>query len=308
MQRKGVIALAIGGALLGAASVAVLSGESPSAVPLAIEYTPPPTPTPVPTPTPEPTPAPVPTAVPQLINNGPRDRAQVALTFDTSYDAVTAASVASGFMPRQFDPAVLDALATHGAPATVFVTGLWAQDHPDAMQRLVSSAPQLEIGNHSWSHNAWTADCYGLPYVGPPEQQRAEIEVAAAQISQFTGTAPTLFRFPGMCASPEGVVLAAELGEQPVGADVLFNDAFVTDPQAGVEAILSQVTAGSIIGLHLNGAPNAPATAAMVDALVPALRERGLELVTVSTLLAPTAAAPTATDATAADAPPTEAQ
>lgn len=303
MQRKGVIALAIAGAVLGAASVAVLSGESPSAVPLAIEYTPPPTPTPVPTPSPEPPAAPVRTAVPELITNGPRERAQVALTFDTSYDAATAAAVASGYMPRQFDPAVLDALATHGAPATVFVTGLWAQDHPDAMQRLVSSGPQVEIGNHSWSHNAWTTDCYGLPYVGSPEQQRAEIEVAAAQITQFTGTAPTLFRFPGMCASPEGVALAAELGEQPVGADVLFNDAFVTDPQAGVAAIMSQVTAGSIIGLHLNGAPNAPATAAMVDALVPALRERGLELVTVSTLLTPTATTAPPAPAPAPQAP-----
>lgn len=287
MRRNGVIALAIGGAILGAASFAVLAGDPPQAVPLAIEYTPPPTPEPEPTPSPEPTVAAAPAAVPELISHGPRDRAQVALTFDTSYDAATAAAVASGFMPRQFDPAVLDALATHGAPATVFVTGMWAQDHPDAMQRMVAAGPQVEIGNHSWSHNAWTTDCYGLPYVGPPEQQRAEIEVAAAQIGQFTGTAPTLFRFPGMCASPEGVALAAELGEQPVGADVLYNDAFVTDPQAGVEAILSQVTPGSIIGLHLNGAPNAPVTAAMVDALVPALRERGLELVTVSTLLAP---------------------
>lgn len=287
MQRKGVIALAIGGVILAAASVSVLTGDPPSAVPLAVEYTPPPTPTPTATLVPEPTTAPAPAAVPELITHGSRDRGQVALTFDTSYDAATAAAVASGFMPRQFDPAVLDVLAAQGAPATVFVTGLWAQDHPDAMARLASAAPTVEIGNHSWSHNAWTQDCFGLPYVGPPEQQRAEIEVAAAQIAQSTGSAPTLFRFPGMCASPEGVALAAELGEQPVGSDVLFNDALVTDPQAGVEAILSQVAPGSIIGLHLNGAPNAPVTAAMVEALIPALRERGLELVTVSTLLAP---------------------
>lgn len=284
MQRKGVIGIAIGATILGAASFAVFSGDPPSAVPLAIEYTPPPTPQA--TPTPE-APAPVvPSVVPTVITHGPRDRPQVALTFDTSYDSVTASAVAAGALPRQFDPAVLDVLAAYGAPATVFVTGLWAQDHPDAMTRLAAD-PSMEVGNHSWSHNAWTTDCYGLPYVGSPEQQRAEIEVAATQIAQYTGADPTLFRFPGMCASPEGAALAAELGEQPVGTDIVYNDAFVSDPQAGAAAILSQVQPGSIIGLHLNGAPNAPATDAMVDALIPELQARGLELVTVSTLLAP---------------------
>lgn len=289
MQRKGVIALAIGGAILGAASFAVLSGDPPSAVPLAIEYTPPPTPTASPSPEPTtaaPNAAALASVTPQVITNGPRERAAVALTFDTSYDAVTASAVAAGALPRQFDPSVLDVLASYEAPATVFVTGLWAQDHPDAMTRLAGDA-RIEIGNHSWSHNAWTKDCYGLPYVGSVEQQRAEIEVAAGQIAQFTGTNPTLFRFPGMCASPEGSALAAELGEQPIGTDVVYNDAFVVDPQAGAAAILSQVQPGSIIGLHLNGAPNAPSTAAMVEALIPELRARGLELVTVTELLAP---------------------
>ena len=286
MQRKAVIGLAIGGVVLAAASFTVLSGDPPSAVPLAIEYTPPPTPEPTPTPTPEPTAVTAAPVVAEVITSGPRDRAQVALTFDTSYDAATATAVAAGTMPRQFDPAVLDVLAANGVPATVFVTGLWAQDHPDAMTRLAAD-PLMELGNHSWSHNAWTTDCYGLPYVGSPEQQRAEIEVAASQIAQFTGANPTLFRFPGMCASPEGAALAAELGEQPVGTDIVYNDAFVTDPQAGAAAILGQVQPGSIIGLHLNGAPNAPATAAMVEALIPELQARGLELVTVSTLLAP---------------------
>lgn len=284
--------MAIGGVILGAASISVLTGDPPSAVPLAIEYTPPPSPTPTATPTSAPTTAPALAAVPQLITHGSRDRAQVALTFDTSYDAATASSVAAGYLPRQFDPAVLDVLAAYGVPATVFVTGLWAKDHPDAMARLTAAAPPLEVGNHSWSHNAWTTDCFGLPYVGAAEQQRAEIEVAAAEIAGFTGAQPTLFRFPGMCASPEGVALAAELGEQPVGSDVVYNDAFVEDAQAGAAAILSQVQPGSIIGLHLNGAPNAPATAAMLEVLIPALRDRGLELVTVSTLLAPAPAVP----------------
>lgn len=273
----------MGGVALAAVSLSVLARGPQSAVPLAIEA--PPTPTvvaPTPAPPPEPTPEPV---VPAVINHGPRENPKVALTFDTSYDAGTAAAVASGFLPRQYAPEVLDALANQGAPATVFVTGLWAQDHPDAMARLVESGESIEIGNHSWSHNAWTTDCYGLPYVGDLNQQRAEIEVAAAKIGEFTGVPPRLFRFPGLCSSPEGVTLAAELGEQPIGADVQYNDAFVTDPQAGAQAILSQVGPGAIVGLHLNGAPNAPATAAMVDVLVPALRERGYEIVTVSELL-----------------------
>lgn len=283
MQRAGKIGIAVGGVILAAASFSVLSRGPQSAVPLAIEAEPtavaetPSSPPPAP---PEPPPV-----VPEVINNGPREAPKVALTFDTSYDSTTAAAVATGYLPRQFDPQVLDVLANQQAPATVFVTGLWAQDHPDAMARMVEAGDAIEIGNHSWSHNAWTTDCYGLPYVGDLNQQRAEIEVAAAKIGEFTGAPPRLFRFPGLCSSPEGVVLAAELGEQPIGVDVQYNDAFVTDPRAGAEAILSQVGPGAIVGLHLNGAPNAPATAAMVELLVPALRERGYELVTVGELL-----------------------
>jgi peptidoglycan-N-acetylglucosamine deacetylase len=46
------------------------------------------------------------------------------------------------------------------------------------------------------------------------------------------------------------------------------------------------VRPGSIVVMHLNGAPNAPMTARSLDRVLPGLRERGLRAVTVSELLA----------------------
>jgi len=184
--------------------------------------------------------------------------------------------VAAGTLPRQFDPAVVAALEELNVPATVFVTGLWAQDHPDAMSRLAGN-PSIELGNHTYSHSAWNYQCYDLPLVGDREAQTAEIANTAQIISDSVGTQPRFLRFPALCGSDGAAQLGASLGHYSVGADVQTNDAFAYDPQATVSGILAEAQPGSIIVLHLNGAPNAPVTADIVRSLVPALRERGLE-------------------------------
>jgi len=49
--------------------------------------------------------------------------------------------------------------------------------------------------------------------------------------------------------------------------------------------MLKQVKPGSILLMHLNGAPNAPVTAAILKVLIPGLKAKGLTPVTLSTLL-----------------------
>jgi len=48
---------------------------------------------------------------------------------------------------------------------------------------------------------------------------------------------------------------------------------------------LAAAKPGAIIVMHLNGAPHAPATATALHSLIPALRTRGLQFVTVRDLL-----------------------
>lgn len=282
MKRSVAAGLAVATVVVGVVGVNVVTRGPQQAVPLAVEVPAPPEPAPQPVEVTEPEPTPIGV----LLNHGPRESPKVAVTFNTAYSPEMSWLTQNGGLPRQYNPAVLDAMANQDAPATVFVTGVWAADHPDAMARLAADS-RFEVGNLTQNHRGWTADCFGLPAVGDDAAQRAEIEASALQIAAATGgQAPTLLRFPGLCTPDQGPALAADLNHTTVGTDVTFNDSFVTDPAGATQAIINQVQAGSIIVLHLNGAPNAPVTPEMINLLIPQLRERGLELVTVSELLA----------------------
>lgn len=294
--------MAIGAAVVAGVGAAVLAEGPQESVPLAVSNPPVPTPTLTADPVPEgpsqaaaataspSTPAPAtarPSPVaPELITNGPRDVPKVAITFDTAFSDGTKAQVDSGVLPAQYNAGVLDYLQGASVPATVFVTGLWAEQYPDAMKRMVDN-PGIEIGNHTWSHYAWTPDCYGLPELTDPVAQKFDIARTAQLIARYTGSQPAYIRFPGLCQDSADVELAAEFGETTVGSDIELNDTGVTDAQAVVAGLMDSVQPGSIIVLHLNGAPSNPVTVAILEQLVPALKERGLTPVKVSELLAP---------------------
>lgn len=302
MARVGLIAVGIGAAVVVGVGAAVLAEGPQESVPLAVSNPPVPTPALTADPVPEgpsqaaspaaspstqapATAAPTPVA-PELITHGPRDVPKVAITFDTAFSEGTKAQVDAGFLPPQYNAGVLDYLQSASVPATVFVTGLWAEQYPDAMKRMAETQG-IEIGNHTWNHYGWTADCYGLPEVTDPVAQKFDIARTAQLIARYTGGQPAYIRFPGLCQDLADVELAAEFGEITIGSDIELNDTGVTDAGAVVAGFMASVQPGSIIVLHLNGAPSNPATVAILEQLVPALKERGLTPVTVSELLAP---------------------
>lgn len=296
MARPATIALALGAAVVVGVGVVVLAEDPQQAVPLAVVNPPSPTPTaspasPAPTPTPSESAAPAAPITPvpaEVITNGPRDVPKVAITFDTAYSAETDALVTSGAIGPQYNAAVLDYLDATSTPATVFVTGLWGEQYPDAMKRLAATST-IELGNHTWSHAGWAGECYGLPQPGDVENQKLEIGRTAMLIAGYTGRAPSLIRFPALCHDPADVALAAEFGEYTVDTDIGLNDTGVTEAAPVAAGILEQVQPGSIILLHLNGPPNTPATVEILNQLVPGLQAKGLTPVTVSELIAPVA-------------------
>ena len=143
-----------------------------------------------------------------------------------------------------------------------------------------AGADCLTLGNHSWDHMSWTPGCYGLPTL--PGNGAAEVTDTAEVIKSYTGKYPKFFRFPGLCHDDEDVAIVAANGERVVDTDISGSDAFAKDGYAVASSIASQAQAGSIIVLHLNGAPNAGTTATIVQNLVPALKAQGLQPVTLS--------------------------
>ncbi len=104
---------------------------------------------------------------------GPRRSTAVCLTFDDGPDP-------------NCTPALLDILKKARVPATFFVIGQRAEQHPDIVRRIVAEGHTL--GNHSFTHSD--------PAQTSARDLLEEVRRTRTFLSAVTGHAPTLFRPP----------------------------------------------------------------------------------------------------------------
>lgn len=232
-----------------------------------------------------PTLAPGPGGLAPVFSHGPRDAAHktVALTFDADMTADEGPRAAAG---EHFDnPGLIDTLRALKVPATVFMTGRWAEEYPGEA-KAIGRDPLFEIANHSYSHYSFTADCYGLPTLdGDTDRMRTEVERAFTAIRAAGVDRPMpYFRFPGGCHDRRSLHAVDALGVTAVQWDVVGGDAFATDADAVARQVLDGVRPGSVVVLHCTRSA-APATEQAVRKVVPKLRERGYRFVRVSELI-----------------------
>src|SRR5262249_56250089 len=76
-----------------------------------------------------------------IVSQGVRSRRSVALTFDAGAD-------------RGYAELILNVLKDRGVRASFGMTGLWARQNPDLVQRMATEGHQLM--NHSWDHSSFT--------------------------------------------------------------------------------------------------------------------------------------------------------
>jgi len=196
------------------------------------------------------------------ITHGSRDRPRVALTFDDGPD------------PER-TPALLDALGELGAPATFFLLGRCVDAHPAVAARIAREGH--EIGNHTYSHRY-------LP-LARSRSVAAELAATDAAIARATGAVPSLARPPYGGRSPRNVRAFARQDKQLVLWDVNSFDWKGAPADEVARRVVERARPGSIILLH-EARDGGEVTVDAVRRLVPALRARGLELATVSRLLA----------------------
>ena len=173
----------------------------------------------------------------------------VALTFDDG--------------PSERTPELLALLERHGARGTFFLTGERAQADPGAVQAIRAAGHQLE--SHGFTHrHALTL----LPWAEwrhlrwHPEPQREA----------------RLYRPPWGGHSPFTRFLARAAGVQVTLWDVESRDWTDREPQALAQHISAQLKPGSVLLLH-DGPAN---TLEILEQLLPALKARGLEAVTMA--------------------------
>ncbi|MFD5101208.1 polysaccharide deacetylase family protein [Streptomyces albidochromogenes] len=205
----------------------------------------------------------------------------VALTFDADMTADQGPRAARG---ERFDnPALIASLRRLKVPATVFMTGRWAEEYPD-QARSIGRDPLFEIANHSYSHHAFTSPCYGLPAVDR-QAMRTDVERAFAAFRKAGArNVVPYFRFPGGCYDDEALRALAPAKVTAVQWDVVSGDAFARDGDAVADQVLAGVRPGSLVVMHCTRSA-APVTEQAVRRIVPELRERGYRFVKVSELL-----------------------
>ncbi|MGW1209914.1 polysaccharide deacetylase family protein [Streptomyces sp. NPDC002499] len=229
-----------------------------------------------------PTLAPGPAGLTPVFKNGSRDHGKtVALTFDADMTADQGARAASG---ERFDnPRLIATLRALKVPATVFMTGRWAEQYP-VQARSIGRDPLFEVANHSYSHYAFTGDCYGLPTVSE-DRMRADVERAYTAFRRAgVPDAMPYFRFPGGCYDHQALRTLSATGVTAVQWDVVSGDAFATDADAVARQVLDGVRPGSVVVMHCTRSA-APATERAVRTIVPELRARGFRFVKVSQLI-----------------------
>jgi peptidoglycan/xylan/chitin deacetylase (PgdA/CDA1 family) len=194
--------------------------------------------------------------------HGPRDRRVVALTFDDGPDPV-------------HTPALLDALAELDAPATFFLVGDIVDANADVVRRIAREGH--ELGNHTYSHRY-------LPLARSSSVER-ELRATDRAVQRATGIVPTLARPPWGGRSPWTVRAFRRLAKRLVLWDINSNDWKGAPARAVAERVLERARPGSIILMH-EAREGGEVTIEAVRLLVPALRARGFELVTVSAAVA----------------------
>jgi peptidoglycan/xylan/chitin deacetylase (PgdA/CDA1 family) len=185
---------------------------------------------------------------------------------------------------EHFDnPQLIAALRAFKVPATVFMTGRWADEYPKEAKD-IGQDPLFEVANHSYSHYAFTDSCYGLPTV-PQERMRAEVEEAYTAFKKAgVPHAMPYFRFPGGCYDQQALRTLSAVGVTAVQWDVVSGDAFATDADAVARQVLEGVKPGSVVVMHCTRSA-APVTEQALRTIVPELRKQGFRFVKVSEMI-----------------------
>lgn len=196
------------------------------------------------------------------VNSVHTDRKVVALTFDDGPSAT-------------FTPIILDLLRKDHVKATFFVIGSRVEKFPDLVNE--EFREHHEIANHSFQHQIMTGLSSDKVYDELLHTQRA-IEIVT-QSKQ-----PLMFRPPRGRVSKTVLQVAEQNHFQIVMWSLETRDWANPGAQKIVKKVLSQVKSGDIILMHDQGGDRTQTVNALKQ-IIPVLKDRGYDFVTVSELL-----------------------
>jgi len=217
-------------------------------------------------------------SAPEVISRLEASGRRVALTFD-----------ACSTLDRSFyDDRVTRALIQTNTPATLFISGRWAETHLRQM-RVLAQNPLFEIANHSYTHPHMTEV--------PPERQREELLWTQQILYSLAGRVPRFFRPPYGEVDPELAEQAGQTGLRTVEFDFPSGDPdrHITRDRL-VAWVLAKARPGSIVVMHMNR--RGWHTAEALPEIIAGLRARGFVLSQVGAMVDAAKAGAPASDST----------
>jgi peptidoglycan/xylan/chitin deacetylase (PgdA/CDA1 family) len=213
--------------------------------------------------------------------HGPRDRAQVALTFDDGPHAT-------------FTPRVARMLEEVGARGTFFCVGAAVERNRDVVRALIGAGH--ELANHSYTHSTF-GDLFSAARLGADLARNQEV------LSAY-GPAPRFYRPVAGVRNPEVQAAARQVGLSIVTWSHAARDGVWPLTAEKARRIASRTGPGDILAFHDGTLSNQialrEATLRHLPDLLANLRARGLDSVTLSELLTDEVAASPRVDSFAA--------
>jgi peptidoglycan-N-acetylglucosamine deacetylase len=198
----------------------------------------------------------------RLLWHGPRDRAEVALTFDDGPSPDTT-------------PRVLSQLAAAGVKATFFLVGKKVERHPEVVRDIVQAGH--EVGLHGYEHDR-------LFSLRRPAHVAADVRRSQAVLERAGAPLPTLFRPPIGFVSHFTVSGARRANVTLVGCSARALDGFRSAAADRVAArLISALTPGALLAMHDTAEHDdyVPASIGALPRVLAAIRERALRPVTL---------------------------
>ena len=184
-------------------------------------------------------------------------RPMLALTFDDG--------------PSKYTEKILDVLAEVGGKATFCLIGNQIDNYPDTVRRAANEGHELAV--HTWDHKELTALKSREIYT--------ELRKTGDKITEVCGVTPRILRPSYGLVNDNIKSVAAAMDLIIVNWSVDTLDWKTKNAKSTTDAILRGAADGAIVLCHdLYGA-----TAEAMQTVIPALVDRGYQLVTVSELL-----------------------
>lgn len=197
---------------------------------------------------------------PVALSKGNEDLEDIALTFNISWG-------------EEKVGAILEKLEEEEVQATFFISGEWAERHPDILEAI--SEGEHEIGLLGYRYKSYLEQ--------EPEQIRKDLLKAQEVLSKLGYEDVRLLRTPHGHFNKEIIELAENMNFQVIHWNVNPNDWENPGVEVIVDEVMKETDNGDIVLLHASD--SAKQTAEALGTILPGLKNKGFSLVTISEMI-----------------------